>query len=387
MRWEIIPLVALSISLIVSLRYRTELLNVLGLVHKMEAFSDKEERFVARKLSGFIQQRYEVNGTRLREGLIENRIVESLYGEILRECQESGLIQQAVKGAAVVYYSEVSSGQNYYQLYILPNGTLVMSESLLEALLSTCGLEALAFAILHEVAHLSKKHTRQNLRETHRLGDLRRQLFLFENQYIGFDALFEDYYTNTRFTLDQELEADLFALRVMQGMGLRFEGEEDYRKVLRVMERGEGEEKERVKNQDGMREKAWNQYIEQGIRVNPTMKVVQIKPEILDLKNALQLKISQMRKALKESEAKEKEEKKRTKKARDYEIFDQMPYKYNTQAFTLKERHPISRARFEAATTYIKQTQKSEPSPLLDLAKNLWEDKRTKRLWYIPTSL
>ena len=43
---------------------------------------------------------------------------------------------------------------------------------------------------------------------------------MFENQYIGFDALFMDYYTNSRFTLDQELEADLFALRIMQDLGI-----------------------------------------------------------------------------------------------------------------------------------------------------------------------
>ena len=34
---------------------------------------------------------------------------------------------------------------------------------------------------------------------------------MFENQYTGFDALFIDYYTNTRYKIDQELEADLFA--------------------------------------------------------------------------------------------------------------------------------------------------------------------------------
>jgi hypothetical protein len=81
-----------------------------------------------------------------------------------------------------------------------------------------------------------KKHN--NLRETHRYGDLRRQYVMFENQYIGFDALFTDYFTNQRYTLDQELEADMFALRVMRESGLgglRSEGE--YKNLLQVLEK------------------------------------------------------------------------------------------------------------------------------------------------------
>ena len=56
LRWEILPLLVLSCSLVVYLRFQTELLNyavptkLLGL----EAFSDKEERFIARKLSGLL---------------------------------------------------------------------------------------------------------------------------------------------------------------------------------------------------------------------------------------------------------------------------------------------------------------------------------------------
>ena len=64
-----------------------------------------------------------------------------------------------------------------------------------------------------------------------------------------------------------------------------------------------------------------------------------------------------MRASLKEGELREKQEKQRLKEQRDYEIFDQMPYKYNTKAFTLKERHPVGRQRFEAASTYIKSSK------------------------------
>ena len=98
-----------------------------------------------------------------------------------------------------------------------------MSESFLTRLLSLEkdeGLEALTFVLLHEIGHIAKKHNLRNLTDTYKWGDLRKQYFMFENQYIGFDALFMDYYTNARFTLDQELEADLFALRIMQDLGI-----------------------------------------------------------------------------------------------------------------------------------------------------------------------
>jgi len=38
---------------------------------------------------------------------------------------------------------------------------------------------------------------------------------------------------------------------------------------------------------------------------------------------------------------------------RDYEIYDDLPYKFNTKCFNLKERHPISKVRFENANKYI----------------------------------
>jgi hypothetical protein len=57
---------------------------------------------------------------------------------------------------------------------------------------------------------------------------------MFENQYIGFDALFMDYYTNARFTLDQELEADLFALRIMNDLGIPIREVSFYRNILKI---------------------------------------------------------------------------------------------------------------------------------------------------------
>lgn len=103
-----------------------------------------------------------------------------------------------------VFTTDCKYGQhgNYFEMFILPNGTLFMSEPYLESLLQAGGVESLAFALLNEISHVIKKHSRQNLQQSHKYGDLKKQFFLFENQYTGFDALFIDYYTNTRYKID-----------------------------------------------------------------------------------------------------------------------------------------------------------------------------------------
>jgi hypothetical protein len=45
-----------------------------------------------------------------------------------------------------------------------------------------------------------------------------------------------EYYTNSRFTIDQELEADMFALRVMRECGLALRDVEHYRSILKVLD-------------------------------------------------------------------------------------------------------------------------------------------------------
>ena len=57
-----------------------------------------------------------------------------------------------------------------------------------------------------------------------------------------------EYYTNSRFTLDQELEADMFALRVMSDCGLAFPSVEHYRRTLRILETNETSEKHRIRH-------------------------------------------------------------------------------------------------------------------------------------------
>ena len=79
---------------------------------------------------------------------------------------------------------------------------MFISENLIEDVLRVGGIEGLAFLLLHELSHLVKSHLRLNLIQTNKFGDLKRQLFLFTNQFTGFDALFVDYFTNTRYSLD-----------------------------------------------------------------------------------------------------------------------------------------------------------------------------------------
>jgi hypothetical protein len=58
---------------------------------------------------------------------------------------------------------------------------------------------------------------------------------------------------------------------------------------------------------------------------------------------------SQLFKIRKEFKAKvklEKEKKANMKEQRDFSIFDNMGYKFNTKVYTLKEKHPMSRVRF-----------------------------------------
>lgn len=196
-RWEIVPLVAFSASLVIYFKFQTEFLNyvVPTKLLKLQPFSDKEERFIARKLSGLLSATYTVGHVSLRPELLDYRLVDELYGHLLDHLHDSALLPASVKkGEVILFYSDSQT------LFILPNGALYLSESLLSRLLEQAGVEGLGFALLHELAHIVKKHS--NLGETHKYGDLRRQYFMFENQYIGFDALFTDYFTNQRYTLD-----------------------------------------------------------------------------------------------------------------------------------------------------------------------------------------
>lgn len=220
-------------------------------------------------------------------------------------------------------------------------------------MLSTGDLEGLAFALLHELAHIAKRHTLQNLSRSHRFGDLRRQYFLFANQYIGFDALMQEYYTNTRGTLDQELECDMFALRVMRECGMRFGDSEKYREILKILE-GEATVKDALRKSvnDTLAGRVKQAYIDEAKKWQSTCQLQD------NLKEKLRLRVQQLRQKYVQQELDAKAERKRLRDQRDYEIFDQMPYKFNTKIFTMREKHPISKARFDSASAFIQASSR-----------------------------
>ena len=68
-------------------------------------------------------------------------------------------------------------------------------------MLGKSGTEGLMYLIVLELMHLHYEHLRKNLHKKFKYGDLKKQLMGFKNQYTGFDALFIDYYTNSRYEL------------------------------------------------------------------------------------------------------------------------------------------------------------------------------------------
>ena len=60
-------------------------------------------------------------------------------------------------------------------------------------------------------------------------------------------------------------------------------------------------------------------------------------------------RVEQLRHIYVEEENKRKQERKKQKEERDYEIFSEMPYKLSRKSYSLGERHPVSKKRFDAA--------------------------------------
>ena len=99
------------------------------------------------------------------------------------------------------------------------------------------GVEALSYLIVKELSHLVRGHLQTNLQKTFHYGDLKNQLFFFTNQYTGYDALFIDHFTNTRYTLEQEIQADELTWVIVADLGLmgRLDSE-GYRRILKAVQ-------------------------------------------------------------------------------------------------------------------------------------------------------
>ena len=81
--------------------------------------------------------------------------------------------------------------------------------------------------------------------------------------------------------------------------------------------------------------------------------------EARELLKNLAIRVGELRKSYVEKEAGRKVERAKAKKARDYEIFAEMPYKLSGRKFDLGERHPVSKKRFEAASEIL-EAQRTE---------------------------
>lgn len=75
----------------------------------------------------------------------------------------------------VMFYDDQPS------LFIIRNGLLVMSSGYFDACLMYGGIEMLALVISKELSHLSKQHLLKNLSSMIKFGDLKAQLFMFNN--------------------------------------------------------------------------------------------------------------------------------------------------------------------------------------------------------------
>lgn len=51
---------------------------------------------------------------------------------------------------------------------------MFISEVFLDKVLETSGLEGISFIILHELAHIAKKHIKSNLKQAVKYGDMKK---------------------------------------------------------------------------------------------------------------------------------------------------------------------------------------------------------------------
>jgi hypothetical protein len=96
---------------------------------------------------------------------------------------------------------------------MLPNGSFFISDTLLKSLTD---VRQLIFLILRHFELIRLGALKQNLTERTKYGDFRREFFYFKSRYTGYDVLFINYLTNTKYTLEQIRMADLNAIHTMK---------------------------------------------------------------------------------------------------------------------------------------------------------------------------
>ena len=127
---EVIPLLLLASGIIIFYKFKTQIQNVVIGEGRFgfEALSTDSVRFISKRLASLLKFQYSMGKQGLGSHLIEVQLIEELYSYLLKYFLENGLVEPSFLSSreVIVFYSPKP------ELFILPNGSLFISESLLE---------------------------------------------------------------------------------------------------------------------------------------------------------------------------------------------------------------------------------------------------------------
>ena len=198
LRGEIFPILLLTVLGVLTYTFWDQLMNL----SNFQRASDKEMKYIARKVATYL--RYSLTAAKYDEERIEHEIVQEVYQQILACLQVKGL-----KSEVTVYSADDA------EIYMLPNGSLFVSNTLLTSLTD---VRQLIFIILRHFELLRLDYLSKNLSQRTKYGDFRREYFFFKSRYTGYDILFINYLTKTRYTLNQVRQADVNAVHTMKSL-------------------------------------------------------------------------------------------------------------------------------------------------------------------------
>ena len=94
----------------------------------LEALSNDSVRFISKRLAGLLKYQYSIGQQGLSDNLIEVQLMEELYSHLIKYFMENGLVEPKFLSSreVILFYSAKP------EFFILPNGSLFLSESLLE---------------------------------------------------------------------------------------------------------------------------------------------------------------------------------------------------------------------------------------------------------------
>lgn len=118
-RKEMLPFFLLSMALVLGVKFREEIASLIPT--SALPFTEAEEKRIGRRLGGILTLKYQ--SKTLRKDLLDYYVVEETYSQVVDFCKENGLLSKSFSSDKVVYFRELD-----YKLYILPNGSLFVSE-------------------------------------------------------------------------------------------------------------------------------------------------------------------------------------------------------------------------------------------------------------------